>query len=362
MKDNSNAEKLFEALGELDEAVLQEALITRDKEALKAVRNKESTKIVFLHPTFKKIIAACVCVMIVVLSVFTADKFNLLNFELIENNGLENNQSDASDMQDNSNNDNILNGSNGNNSFSSENTTSVPDTSIENNSSGNNVPGYTEPTGDFSISSIDMLNFYSAKKAISDNSLLPISNNMKPHIINLSNNKITYYEIDRHTQFTISMVTYFTINLNDENGFLAQKLGGTGLVEVVITENNLDNMITFKKDDKYFSCLLNGSSHNLDSTNSLADARFSTHKYIEGFNIVKNIQQENYKFTVYFKDSKVTGIDCERFKSDSCTHQAVPDDITLIEDYCVVMFVKRSFTIDQLEVYFNNEGIDAVIL
>lgn len=206
----------------------------------------------------------------------------------------------------------------------------------------------------FSIKNIDMLNFYSAKKYLEEKSLLPLSANKPQRIINLSD-KIYYYELNPNTEFTISMITYFTINLNDENGFLAKKLGGTGLVEVVITQNNLDDMITFKREDKFYSCLCNNTSYNQDSTNSLKSIAFSTHKYIQGFNVVKNLEQENFKFTVDFETAKVTAINSTRFKDSQWTHQYNIDDITLNEDFCAVLFVKQHFTIAELESYFSEE-------
>lgn len=54
--------------------------------------------------------------------------------------------------------------------------------------------------------------------------------------------------------FEITMAAYFNIKLNNPNGFLAQKLGGTGKVEVAITKNNFKDLITFKRGEKYYSC------------------------------------------------------------------------------------------------------------
>jgi hypothetical protein len=149
------------------------------------------------------------------------------------------------------------------------------------------------------------------------------------------------------------MVTYFTIELNDEKGFLAQKLGGTGLVEVVVTENNIEDMgqmITFKKDEKYYTCFMNGQDNELNS--NTVSREFSSHKYIDGFNIVKNLEQENYKFTVHYDGSKVIGFECAPFYSVPTNYTV--DDVTFTEDFCVVLYTKQTFTIDELEVYFKN--------
>ena len=151
------------------------------------------------------------------------------------------------------------------------------------------------------------------------------------------------------------MVTYFTIELNDEKGFLAQKLGGTGLVEVVVTKNNIDDlgeMITFKREEKYYTCFANGGDYDPDS--NMSSSEFSSHKYIDGFNIIKNLEQENYKFTVHYDGSKVIGFECTPFHSMP-TNYAV-DNVTFIEDFCIVLYTKQTFTIDELEVFLKNEN------
>lgn len=196
-------------------------------------------------------------------------------------------------------------------------------------------------TNSSNIECLDALNFYAGKKYLQAQSLLPLSGQKY------------YYEINPTQVFTITMATYFTVNLNDENGFLAQKLGGTGLVEVVATENSLEDMVTFKRGDKYFSCLLNGKSWNQDSTNSLASQEFSTHKYIEGFNIVKNLEQENFEFTVYYENARVTKLECARSDNGQSTNKYNVDNVTLNEDLCIVMFTKLQFTIEQIENYMS---------
>jgi len=38
------------------------------------------------------------------------------------------------------------------------------------------------------------------------------------------------------------------------------------------------------------------------------------------------------------------------------------DDVTFIEDVCVVFYTKQTFTIDELEVYFKNENEEVPLL
>ncbi len=244
---------------------------------------------------------------------------------------------------------------------SSSNDPDVSNTTPSNpsdNPSSSSEPDNTIQDSEFLIDSIDKVNFYSSKKIINDYNLLPIStgskNSFTPKVIFLNNG---YYEypIDRDRIYTITMVTYFTIELNDEKGFLAQKLGGTGTVEVVVTQNDINSsgeMITFKREDKYYTCFMNGASYGVDSDK--VSREFSSHMYIDGFNTVKNFEQENYEFIVHYEGSKVVGFECAPFR---CAPQKYNvDDITFVEDYCAVIFTNQNFTIDQLEVYFKNNA------
>lgn len=268
------------------------------------------------------------------------------------------NSSNSSQDNNSSNNSSSQGGFIPDNSTPSKPVEEIPSEPSEDTFSNNTTSNPPVIETNYFIDSIDKINFYSAKKIISEKSLLPIGMSTNafstPKILFLSN---TYFEypIDRNKVFTATMVTYFTIELNDEKGFLAQKLGGTGLVEVVVTENDMEDMgqmITFKRDDKYYTCFMNGQDN--DTNSNKVSREFSSHKYIDGFNIIKNLEQENYKFTVHYDGSKVVGFECAPF--DSVPTNYVTDDVTFIEDFCVVIYAKQTFTIDELEVYFKNEN------
>ena len=222
------------------------------------------------------------------------------------------------------------------------------------------TPSNNEDT--FVIDSIDKMNFYSAKKILNENSLFPFftskSNTLTTPFLLNTNTDLGYFEypIDKYKVFTTTMVTYFNIELNDERGFLAQKLGGTGTVEVVVTHSDIDDaggMITFKREDKYYSCISNGASY--DNETNMSSQNFSTHKYIDGFNIVKNFNQDNYKFIVHYEGSKVIGFECMPMGDISSKYKT--DNVNFVEDYCTVLFTKQTFTIDQLELYFKNNNV-----
>lgn len=325
------------------------------------------------------VVAPALCCCIVIITSFTLWEIGFFN----NNIPVIDNSQNVSDNSNNSSTDNNQSNSTNNSSSSQDNNSSsnpssnssqeefIPDNSTPSNSDevtpsepSDDVPSTVIPSDPpvietkYNIDSIDKINFYSAKKIISENSLFPIGmrNNVSyPSKIIMLNKTYTENPIDRNKVFTTTMVTYFTIELNDEKGFLAQKLGGTGLVEVVVTKNNIDDlgeMITFKREEKYYTCFANGGDYDPDS--NMSSSEFSSHKYIDGFNIIKNLEQENYKFTVHYDGSKVIGFECAPFHSVP-TNYAV-DDVTFIEDFCIVLYTKQTFTIDELEVFFKNEN------
>ena len=325
------------------------------------------------------VVAPALCCCIVIITSFTLWEIGFFNSNI----PVIDNSQNVSDNSNNSSTDNNQSNSTNNSSSSQDNNSSsnpssnssqggfIPDNSTPSNPDkvppskpSDDTPSTIVPSDppvietNYNIDSIDKINFYSAKKIISENSLFPIgmSNNVfsSPKIIMLNKTYIEY-PIDRNKVFTTTMVTYFTIELNDEKGFLAQKLGGTGLVEVVVTQNDIDilgQMITFKREEKYYTCLANGGAYDPDS--NMSSTEFSSHRYIDGFNIISNFEQENYKFTVHYDGSKVVGFECAPFHCMP-TDYAV-DNVTFIEDFCVVLYTKQTFTIDELEVYFKNEN------
>lgn len=273
-------------------------------------------------------------------------------------------------LHDNS--DEKTNNSEEKNNSSSGNTSTNENNTASNGNSSNKTPSGNANNGNSSVNptltynseikidSLDKLNFYSVKKAIQENNVTLLSstvtNNKVQLLSNVNNNGIlnlaaSYTDINLNTNFTITMYSYFTIKLNNKNGFLARKLGGTGEVEVVITKNNFENMITFRKGDKYYTCLQHRGTEKALS--------FSTHKYVEGFKMVENYDRENYEFTVYFEGDKVVGINSGRFLNDSpnCTYEV--DDITMIENFCIVIHKTKSFTAKQLESLFASNNTDS---
>ena len=201
------------------------------------------------------------------------------------------------------------------------------------------------------INSIDSLNYYSAmlilsntkapKKLIADRfEATPPANNFE-----LVSEDIYYYELDPNEVFTVTKVIFFRINVNDKNSFLASKVG-MGVVDVVITENSLDNMITFKNGNRFYSCLENGWR---------PEGRdFSTHKYIEGFCIVKNLEQENFSFYVE-TNRKESVLGFESVSDGGSIKYTNSEHEVLGSTY--VRASTATFTVSDLQKYFKNEEI-----
>lgn len=237
-----------------------------------------------------------------------------------------------------------------------------------------------------SIENLDKLNYYSAVKVLADQSntslevgktdvgITPLSINAKGGSLLLNANdsvedhdplfdgiskvsktdeeKIYYHELDPNEVFTLSKVIFFQINVTDEYGFLASKVG-TGVVDVVITENSLEPMITFRNGSRFYSCLENGWS---------ADHReFTTAKYVEGFCIVKNHEQENFSFYVSSnEDEEVIGFKCK----SSGGSQKYRDEVCIVVSRTYISDSVAAFTVSDLNDYFNTgkhpEGYDDV--
>ena len=160
---------------------------------------------------------------------------------------------------------------------------------------------------------------------------------------------IYYYSLDPNEPFYIDRVSMFQIELTDENGFLASKLG-LGIVDVVITEDCIwgESLITFRNGENFYSCLTNGGGYDRQTGESYWD--FSTHKYVEGFFIVKNLAQENYGFNIKLDaQGQAYKFNCHETENGG---NRVDKNVKVVSS-TVVSEEGRSFTVAELENYFN---------
>lgn len=182
-----------------------------------------------------------------------------------------------------------------------------------------------------SIESFDMVNYYSALKiltepsdgTLSDFALLPIARRSSGSFQSLSatgnaESDVICYQFDRDSFFSISQGTFFQLAVTDENSILAS-LVGVGTVDVAITSNDIDPMITFRNGDRYFSCLRNGTG--FDITTEVSYIEFSTHKQTDGFHIIKDMGHTKYYFYLtYDGDGKISEFYCTPWKNNVPSH------------------------------------------
>lgn len=164
---------------------------------------------------------------------------------------------------------------------------------------------------------------------------------------------IYYYALDPNEPFYINKVSMFQIELTDENGFLASQLG-LGVVDVVITEDCIwgESLLTFRNGEKFYSCLTNGWT--LDQKTGGWQWDFSTHKYVEGFFIVKNFEQENYAFYI---DMDAAGHAIAFLCLGAQNGGRHPDQNVKIVSSTEISNEGRSFTVAELEEYFNTGNL-----
>ena len=158
---------------------------------------------------------------------------------------------------------------------------------------------------------------------------------------------IYYYEMEPDQPFFINKVSMFQIELTDENGFLASKLG-LGIVDVAILEDCIwgENMITFRNGDNFYSCLSDGGG--------VQRKEFSTHKYVEGFYIVKNIAQENYGFYIDLDEAgQAIAFECGERENGG---NRVDRNVKIVSS-TVISEESSSFTVAELEDYFNTGSL-----
>ena len=85
---------------------------------------------------------------------------------------------------------------------------------------------------------------------------------------------------------------------------------------------------------------------------------FSSHKYIDGFYIVKNLSQDNCRFDVSFDgQGLVYGMTCSYFKMASGDPLFVPDEVTVIPGSSYTSYAVSSVTINELNAYYQAPSI-----
>lgn len=158
-----------------------------------------------------------------------------------------------------------------------------------------------------------------------------------------------YYEFDPSDSFTILGACGFSIRLSDPNGFLAQKLG-TGLIDVVLTSNSFEDMITFRSQDgKYFSCLSGDFKEGY--------LQYGDNKFVDGFRVAKRMIQSGetngYTFSVKLENGIPVGFE-NSYYFEQIGNELPLDDAEFVEGSGYYVESEESFTVAELEEFANN--------
>lgn len=337
MKD-SRREALSEYLSDVDEAILGRACEIDDAEKMKRYIREKSKKPLYKTVGFRTLSAAACLLLIVGFWLSVPALFFRSNSKAPPQNNMATGTHTGKHTSEST---------SANQSFSSTSANqSLASTSAE------VKPPSDRTEAPLTITSIDMLNYYTAMKVLADGIISDVGYD-KPlydegeHPL-ADTQKVYDYAFDPNETFTVTRAIFFQIEIRNEEGFLASKIG-TGIADVVITENSLEPMITFKNGDRYYSCCENTRLDN--------GKLYSTHKYIDGFYIVKNSEQENYSFSVLYdnfnldyRNVSADSVICDSYQNGGSS----PDGEMAVVGKTRVSTDGGTFTVRDLEQYFNS--------
>lgn len=344
----SPKEKLSEYLAQIDEELLDSAFSVDDAEKMKKFKDAGSRNLPFYRrPGFRGAIAAAACLALIVGVLLAAGggKKPDINIQLppVQNSPTQSHPQTFPD-----------------------------DPTLPTFFEGQPIEP-TLPPESFKIRNIDMLNYYAAIQVLMENATKTASGG-EDYKLNWLTDRTEetlpadtegppvappteptepvgeydkyYYTFEPDMIFYVTRVMFFRIELTNPDGFLASKVG-CGIVDVVITNNSIGDMITFKNGDLFYSCLVNGQGQTY--------MEFSTHIYIEGFAVVKNLDPESYRFTVTFDGNQITGnpqvngLEVAPFDAGSR-----PDGPARVVSQTHAKEMFAVFNVKQLEEYFKN--------
>ena len=213
------------------------------------------------------------------------------------------------------------------------------------------------PDGEI-IDTLDKLNYYGGIMSImqsnSENSFayLPrptssislLSGGDQPETIpNIPDEVTVTYTWGESESFTVTRAIYFRILLDSANFFLADRLG-VGEAEVVITSNSIADMITFRRDGKYYSCVLKTKS--VSESGEICYV-FSTDNYIDGPYLINHSSVESIDFTVYISSDGI------RMDSRKVHWDNVAADIDIVDGTYRDCSNSISLTVSEISDFFN---------
>ena len=336
MKD-SRREALSEYLSDVDEAILGRACEIDDAEKMKRYIREKSKKPLYKTVGFRTLSAAACLLLIVGFWLSVPALFFRSNSKAPPQNNMATGTHTGKHTSESTSTNQSLASTSANQSLAS--------------TSAEVKPPSDRTEAPLTITSIDMLNYYTAMKVLADGIISDIGYD-KPLYAegehpSADTQKVYDYAFDPNETFTVTRAIFFQIEIRNEEGFLASKIG-TGIADVVITENSLEPMITFKNGDRYYSCCENTRLDN--------GKLYSTHKYIDGFYIVKNSEQENYSFSVLYDNFNLDycnvsadSVICDSYQNGGSS----PDGEMPVVGKTRVSTDGGTFTVRDLEQYFN---------
>ena len=145
-----------------------------------------------------------------------------------------------------------------------------------------------------------------------------------------------HYPIETEEPFTFSDFLFFEFTSTDM-GFFQDKIGN-GLIRGLSVQTNIcsEMLLILKNGNTYYSCLTNGGGER--------EIEFSSHKYIEGFEIIKDLR--------YFK---IINLELSRNSDYSSLSKINVDGFEYLINANSVHYMNTSVsgTIDDLKAFFN---------
>lgn len=306
-----SSERLSQYLEQIDLSYWEEAFETDNAEKFRKLGSKPRG-LFSLAPTLRRVIAACLCFLLITSAVALWPRIS---------------QIDPSELEETD--------------------------PIETVSSGNEETQAGPVADTRGIKSMDMFNYYSAVKQLFGESALggiSTSPNGDAEYLPLETRR---YAVDPNRVFYYTGMTFCRAELRDPEGFLAQQIG-TGTIDVVIIfyddpRNTISSMITFKNGDRYFSCMLDGANY----LKGYTVTHFSTHKYMEGFDVVKDADRVNYYYNVKWNATTVLDITCDLHR-EFAGAKVCCDDFRVIPGSSVISYACGSITLAELERYYDS--------
>ena len=122
-----------------------------------------------------------------------------------------------------------------------------------------------------------------------------------------------HYPIPYDIEYTFSDFLYFEFDTSN-NAFLEQRIGNGHIYGLSLQTNIFDEtMLVLKNGDYFYSCLCNGSGSHYN--NGPGYIEFSSHKTIEGFDVVKDSPNKRYLTLNFGPRAYNNPIDYETLKS-----------------------------------------------